>query len=104
MPLNIDQKLIVTAAIAVPVLYQFLDWDFSIWILIAIAAYGYHTLDNNFINKADYTEKREIRQLGNQQPFLPPSKEWGIDPATGTPIPPRYQPPMQYPQQPYPER
>lgn len=80
------------AAIGVPVLYIFFNWEFTPWALIGLAAYGWHTFDSNFVNKTE-VRREEVPHLGPQQPFLPSEKTWGIS-ADGTPIPPRYQPPQ----------
>lgn len=97
--MDIDPKLVVIAAMIIPVLYLFLDWDFTIWALVALVAAGYHFFDNNFINKVE-VEKKGIPSLGPQQPFLPDQKQWEIDSVTGIPTP-KYPPPTQSPPQQY---
>lgn len=97
--MDIDPKMVVMAAIIVPVVYQFLEWDFTVWALVALAAAGWHYHETHFINKAT-VEKKAIPSLGPPQPFLPQEKQWEIDPVTGTPIP-KYQPPEQSPPQQY---
>src|SRR3990167_1546901 len=94
MPLNIDPKLVVIGSIAVPVLYPFFNWDFSIWLLVALGAAGYHYFDSSFISK-DESEKRVPPILGPQQPFLSPEKVWEIG-SDGTPIPKYQTPPTPY--------
>lgn len=96
MIMDIDPKLVVIASIVVPVMYLFLDWDFTIWGLVALAFAGWHFFDNNFINKAS-VERKDIPSLGPSQPFLPQDKQWEIG-HDGTPIQ-KYQPPPQPPQQ-----
>lgn len=94
--MDIDPKLIIGAALALPFIYQFLGWDFSIYFLAALAGYAWYTFDNNFINKAS-VERKNIPSLGPQQPFLPQDKQWEIG-QDGTPIQ-KYQPPAQLPPQ-----
>jgi hypothetical protein len=93
---GLDPKLVVIAALVVPVVYIWQKWDFSVIFLAALAYAGYHYLDNHFVSKED-AEKKQAPQLGPQQPFLPQVKTYDINPVTGEPIA-KYQAP-QYPSQ-----
>ncbi len=94
---SVDPKLVVVASMAVPVLYIFLEWEFTVWVLAALAGVGWYFFDNNFINKSE-VERKGTPQLGQPpQPFLPSEKTWDIDPSTGIPFS-KFQPP-QYPNQ-----
>ncbi|MEK6819190.1 MAG: hypothetical protein AABY10_04640 [Nanoarchaeota archaeon] len=96
---TIDPKMVIGAGLALPLLYVWQKWEFSVIFLAALGVYAWVTLDNQFIHKSE--QKRfDTPQLGPQAPFLPPEKDWVIDPNTGEPVA-RYQPPPQYPQQRY---
>ena len=95
---TIDPKLIIGAALAVPVAYIWQEWEWSFIFLIGLAGYAWYTFDNQYIHKSE-ARHREVPQMGPQQPFMPQDKEWFIDQATGEPVA-RYQPPSPHnPQQ-----
>ena len=88
---NIDPKLIIGGAIAVPILYIWQEWEFSFIFLVALGAYAWNTFDNHYIHKSDVRE-RPMPQVGPEQPFLPQQKSWEIGPD-GEPVA-KYQPPI----------
>jgi len=94
MKVNIDPKLIIVAAFAVPVVYIWLELNFNVLFLAGLAVWAWLKFDNEYIHKSE-ERTREIPIVGPQQPFVSPEKEWVVDPNTGEPIA-RFQAP-QYP-------
>lgn len=95
MEFNLDPKLVVGAALAFPVIYELARWDFSPYILILTGILGWLYMDSNMIDKSK-VEKKAVPALGPPQPFIIGEKQYSIAPD-GTPIPPTYQPPQNYP-------
>ena len=97
---NIDPKLIIAAAFGVPILYIWMGMNFNVLFLVGLAIWAWFKFDNEFIHKSE-ERTRATPIVGPQQPFIPPTKEWEVDPNTGEPVarfqvpqyPPRYRQP-----------